>query len=78
MVGYSLARDLARSHAHSRIFVRRHNISRLAQNLAEAKSKLCGPLARRLCRILQTNYREHPFHAVSILEDGCGRCLGAA
>ena len=64
MVGYSLARDLAGSHAHSRIFVRHHNISRSAQNLAEAKSKLCGPLARRLCRILQTNYREYAFHTL--------------
>jgi hypothetical protein len=32
----------------------------------------------RLCRILDTNFLEFPFHAVSILEDGCGRRLGAA
>jgi hypothetical protein len=66
VVGYSLARDLAGSHAHSRILIRHHNISRSAQNLAEAKGKLCGPLARRLCRILQTNYRESPFPRTTV------------
>jgi hypothetical protein len=32
----------------------------------------------KLCRILDMNYRESPFHAVSILEDGCGRRFGVA
>jgi hypothetical protein len=31
-----------------------------------------------LSRILDANFREYPFHAVSILEDGCGRRLGVA
>jgi hypothetical protein len=26
----------------------------------------------------QVNYGENPFHAVSILENGCGRRFGAA
>src|SRR5215210_2667580 len=30
-----------------------------------------------LCRILHTYFGELPFQAVSILEDGCGRCFGA-
>jgi hypothetical protein len=28
--------------------------------------------------LLRTKFAESSFHAVSILEDGCGRCLGAA
>jgi hypothetical protein len=31
-----------------------------------------------LYRILDINFREFLFHAVSILENGCGRRLGAA
>jgi hypothetical protein len=31
-----------------------------------------------LCRMLDSYFGELPFHAVSILEDGCGRRLGAA
>jgi hypothetical protein len=36
------------------------------------------PIGPGLCKILHPNFREFAFHAVSILEDGCGRRLGAA
>jgi hypothetical protein len=31
-----------------------------------------------ICRIVDVNFAEFPFHAVSILENGCGRRFGAA
>jgi len=31
-----------------------------------------------VCRIPDMDFGEYPFHAVSILEGGCGRRLGAA
>ena len=37
-----------------------------------------GSLGRTLFEILYMDFREFPFQAVSILENGCGRRLGAA
>src|SRR5215211_55342 len=43
-----------------------------------ASEAILGPLVGGLCKILQVNFGEFTFHAVSILEGGCGRRLGAA
>ena len=42
-------------------------------------AKVEGPQCRAAgsCRILGMDFGEYSFHAVSILEDGCGRRLGA-
>jgi hypothetical protein len=36
------------------------------------------PIGPEICTMLQANFGEYPFHAVSILEGDCGRRLGAA
>jgi hypothetical protein len=43
-----------------------------------SKADYTRGLTIRLCRSLNMNFGEYPFHAVSILENGCGRRLGAA
>jgi hypothetical protein len=40
------------------------------------RSKSLSPY--RTGEIATANFREYPFHAVSILENGCGRRLGSA
>jgi hypothetical protein len=38
----------------------------------------CETIGRWCAKPLHLKFAELPFHAVSILEDGCGRRLGAA
>jgi hypothetical protein len=42
------------------------------------ESRIAPPSWTRIFRIADTTFCEPPFPAVSILEDGCGRRLGAA
>jgi hypothetical protein len=39
---------------------------------------LLAALRDHLCKMLDTDFREHAFQAVSTLENGCGRHLGPA